>query len=143
MALKSHIVSLHSESGPETCQTCGKLFPHSISLRNHIIFGHPELSNIECDVCEQKFFSEKEMKRHKFYQHSDEGARCAICINVKFKLNSNLKQHYMNKHNLTVSKKYPYIWNDIDNRLIVSILWANVFIHLLVKKNLKKSFYQC
>ena len=97
---KRHIVSVHDETKPHKCPTCGGGFSQKFLLKNHIDAVHEGIKPYACDKpnCGASFAKNSALKQHIASVH--EGRKpyvCKIC-DAKYSAKSGLRKHISTIH---------------------------------------------
>ena len=91
--MKLHVDQVHKKNPELSCDICGSILKHRMSLYEHMRDMHLKVKSFSCNKCEYKTTRLSSLLQHQKV-HSEKKEECQIChAHVKY-----LKEHIRNKH---------------------------------------------
>ncbi|XP_060597196.1 uncharacterized protein LOC132751100 isoform X2 [Ruditapes philippinarum] len=100
--LVSHVEVYHTESDPQTCGVCNKVFPDKESIKEHMVIHNKTKRELPtCKICDKTFKKQSSLKMHVAQLHKEKSPpkgsmSCDICkesFATKMKLLEHMLSH--------------------------------------------------
>ncbi|XP_053388834.1 zinc finger protein 652-like isoform X1 [Mercenaria mercenaria] len=113
MCIKRHMKLVHSDTGPATCEKCGKVFSCKYYCERHISYIHSNKVYV-CDECGKTFKVKVYLKNHKESHNKERIYKCEECEKT-FYTKASLRAHRLRKKKVR-DQQCPHCEKMFDKR---------------------------